>query len=92
MRENRWPEITSKLLPKAGGAKGKDSGAVTAEHNSFIHSLHHLPSDTMDSAPSPCPGSRDSQETTTKADKNPRLVETFTRKPKHIIKTFNTRK
>lgn len=89
MRENRWPEITSKLTPKAGGPRGKDSGA---EHNSFIHSLHHLRSDTMDPVPGPCPGSRDSQQTTTKADKNPRLTETFTHKPKHIVKTFNTHK
>ena len=41
MSENRWPEITSKLTPKAGGPRGKDSGAVTAEHDSFIHSFIH---------------------------------------------------
>lgn len=53
MRENRWPEITSELTPKAGGPSGKDSVAVTAEHHSLIHSLHCLESDTGDPVPDP---------------------------------------
>lgn len=78
MSENRWPEITSKLTPKAGSPRGKNSGAVTADYDSFIHSFHHLESNNMDSGPGPDPGSRDSQKTTMK---NPHLVETFTHKP-----------